>query len=727
MSNYIVLVKQVPDVSQITDNAFDLETGTLVRTRLASVINELDAQALAFANKMRQDSGDRNGKIIALSMGPPMAEEVLRYSLGRCADMVILLTDRALGGADTVATANPLSFAIRKIVREILKNDNDYYVVTGMQSVDGDTAQVPAQIAEELNLPCIAYVTDAQFKNNRPACPEYPTQEKALPKDGTAGRFEFTRIISGGSQIVAAKKLPAVITVAKYEYSLFATFWRTRWANKTQVIRWSSADINATHIGVTGSKTSVIRVFPPGKSTRKCQQVSNVESLAKVLVESFKTCGELVESSGNGQAGKAGQAQIRRYVLPSKRANLFDRSFEGTKKEQEDYEILTDKLKKLGIAEINQIDDAAKGKILAIADDRFHKKALDDMIDGFKLTKPTFQGEVWVVAEHSGGVVHPATFELIGKARELADSLETKVGVAIAGFNLQHMAKELIAAGADNIYTIEDNLLEVFDPTAHRKAIADAISTYWPQIVLYAATPQGRMLAPMVSYRVSCGLTADCTGLDIRDNSRNSFIGILLQTRPALGGNVMATIRTKNSKSQMATARPGVMKRLPPDPSRKGRLIRHKVQLCQDDVSLEIIKTEIGGGGVNFGADVIVSGGRGMQSRDNYERLVSMLCDALSKKLYTRVEKGASRAAVEQGFIERAHQVGQTGTSIGPKLYVALGISGAIQHMIGVANTQTIIAINSDPIAPIFKQCDYYIVGMVEDIVPQLVKALETR
>jgi len=233
------------------------------------------------------------------------------------------------------------------------------------------------------------------------------------------------------------------------------------------------------------------------------------------------------------------------------------------------------------------------------------------------------------------------------------------------------------------------------------------------------------MLAPMVSYRVGCGLTADCTGLDIRDSSRKGDIGILLQTRPALGGNVMATIRTKNSKSQMATARPGVMKRIPPDPSRRGKIIRHKVRLAEEDVSLEIIKTELGTGDVNFNAEVIVSGGKGMQSRDNYECLMSMLCSTLNTKLNTQVERGASRAAVEQGFIERAHQVGQTGTSIGPKLYVALGISGAIQHMIGVANTDTIVAINSDPNAPIFKQCDYYIVGTVEDIVPELVQALE--
>ncbi len=697
MSNYIVLVKQVPDVSQITDNAFDPESGTLIRARLASVINELDAQALAFANYMKKISGDRSGQIIALTMGPPMAEEVLRYSLSRCADRVVLLTDRSLGGADTVATANPLAFAARKIVKEIFKNDKDYYVVSGMQSVDGDTAQVPPQMAEELGLPCIAYVTGAEFKNNR---------------------FEFTRIISGGSQVVAARKLPAVVTVAKYEYPLFATFSQTRRANETEVTKWTGEDIKASLIGVKGSKTAVIRVFPPGKSTRKCQHLSDVKSLAKILLDSVK--------DGNGQADKNAEAQIGRYILPNKRKSLLERCFEGTEKEQNDYAILSEKLKDLGIKDADDINDDAREKILTAAGENFHTKALEDMINGLKLKKPSFEGEVWVVAEHSDGAIHPATFELTGKARELADSLETKVGVCIAGYKIEQMTKELIAAGADNIYIIDDKLLEVFDPTAYRKAIADAIQKYQPQIVLYAATPQGRMLAPMVSYRVKCGLTADCTGLDIRDSSRKGDIALLLQTRPALGGNVMATIRTKNSNSQMATARPGVMKRIPPDPSRKGNVIKHKVGLSEEDVSLEIIKTELGSGDVNFEADVIVSGGKGMQNRDNYEQLMSMLCNSLGSTLNLPVERGASRAAVEQGFVERVHQVGQTGTSVGPKLYVALGISGAIQHMIGVANTETIVAINSDPNAPIFKQCDYYIVGTVEDTIPELVQELES-
>lgn len=697
MSNYIVLVKQVPDVTQITDNAFDPETGTLVRSRLASVINELDAQALAFANQTRNADGQK-GQVIALTMGPPMADQVLRYSLSRSADIAVLLTDRALGGADTVATANPLASAIRKIVKEILNRNDDYYVVTGMQSVDGDTAQVPAQIAEELKLPCVAYVTAAEYKNNR---------------------FEFTRIISGGSQVVAVKKPPAVVTVAKHEYPLFATFAAARRANKMSIVNWSRDDIKATHTGAKGSKTRVIRVFPPGKSTRKSQQLGDVQSLAKQLLLSAKSDEDQTRSAGNGQTSN--------YRLPDERRDSFDRSFEGTKKEKDDFEILGRTLKELGISRAGQIDQYTKGKILAEAAGHFHSGALEDMLTGLALTKPTYGGEVWVVAEHADLAIHPATFELIGKARELADSLQTKVGVCLAGHNVEPMAKELIAAGADNIYVIEDKLLSDFYPAAYRKVVADCISAYWPQIVLFAATPRGRMLAPMVSYRLGCGLTADCTGLDIRDSSRKGQIAILFQTRPALGGNVMATIVTKNSRSQMATARPGVMKPLPPDTSRKGNIIKHNVQLCDDDINLEIIKTELGAGDVNFNADIIVSGGKGMQNRDNYERLVGSLCRALSKKLDAQVERGASRAAVEQGFIERAHQVGQTGTSIGPKLYVALGISGAIQHMIGVANTKTIVAINNDPNAPILKHCDYYIVANVEDAVPKLVTALEAE
>lgn len=695
MKHYIVLVKQVPDVSQITDNAFDPKTGNLIRTRLASVINELDAQALAFANRMKQLSGNQDGKVIALTMGPPMADEVLRYSLCRCADQAVLLTDRALGGADTWATANPLAYAVRRIVPDILDGSDEYFIVAGMQSVDGDTAQVPAQLAEELNIPCIAYVTDAAYEN---------------------GAFAFTRIVSGGSQVVQPRKIPAVLTVAKYEYPLFASFSRTRAANRFEVTQWSAADINATNVGVKGSKTRVIRVFPPGKTTRKCRQITDAAELAKLIM-----------GNARGSAEKAGaeQEQEQRYVLPGKRFDPFDRSFEGTEKEIEDFKALNEEMRFLGIDSVDKIDETAKQRILASKNISFHEKALDDMLAAYKTTEPSYSGQVWVMAEHDKHKPNAATFELIGKARELADSLDTKVGVCLVGGSVRGMAQELIAAGADDIYLIEHPMLEDFDPFVYRKAVAECVDKYRPQIVLYGATPQGRVLAPMVSYRVGCGLTADCTGLDIRDTSRKGQIAALFQTRPALGGNIMATIVTKDSLCQMATARPGVMKRMTPDPGRTGNVIPFEISLSEDDRSMNILSTEMGSGSVNFDADVIVAGGKGMQNRDSFEKLLSGLCGAISEKTQTVVEKGATRAAVEQGFAERIHQVGQTGTAVGPKLYIALGISGAIQHMIGVANSETIVAVNSDPEAPIFRQCDYYYVGTVESIVPQLVEQMK--
>ncbi len=692
--NYIVLVKQVPDVSQITDNAFDPKTGNLIRTRLPSVINELDSQALAFAHHMQTLSGDTAGKIIALTMGPPMAADVLRYSLSRCADTAVLLTDRALGGADTWATANPLAFAIRKIQAELLGGSNDYYVVSGMQSVDGDTAQVPAQIAEELNIPCVAYATGVAYSGNQ---------------------FTFTRIISGGSQQVRSVRTPAIITTAKYEHLLYASFGRTRKANKVELIQWGADDVKAEAVGVAGSKTRVIRVFPPGKTQRKCQPVASVNQLATILLDTLK---KDRQSGGGEDSGEL------TYVLPEKRKSAFDRCYEGTDKENADYAALVEVLGKLNISAPGEINETIKEKILADDSISFHTKALDDMLAGLNLTKPEYSGDVWVMAEYADGQINAATFELIGKARQLADSLSVQVGVVLCGSHVRSMAEELIAAGCDNVYVIEEPLLENFDPHTYRKAVSDVFETYQPQIFLYGATPQGRVLAPMVSYRVGCGLTADCTGLDIRDSSRKGQISVLMQTRPALGGNIMATICTKDSTCQMATARPGVMQRLDADPQRTGEIIDHHVELTQDDLSLAILATEKAHGQVNFDSDVIVSGGKGMQNRDNYDQLLNSLCEAIAEQTHLTVERGATRTAVEQGFVERIHQVGQTGTAVGPKLYIAIGISGAIQHMIGVANTETIVAINTDPNAPIFKQCDYYMVDSAEKVIPELAAAL---
>jgi electron transfer flavoprotein alpha subunit len=699
MSNYIVLVKQVPDVARITDNAFDPETGNLIRSRLASVINELDAQALAFAWRMKEISGDRNARIICLSMGPPMAAEVLRYGLSRGADGAVLLTDRALGGADTPATANPLAHAIGKIRDEMLSGDQDYFVVCGMQSVDGDTAQVPPQIAEELGIACVPYAIEVEFAD---------------------GRFRFHHIIAGGTQVVEVLRRPAVITIAKYDYPLYASFAATRKANRSTLVQWGADDVKPTAMGNPGSKTRVIRVFPPPKTNRLCRRLESVAELAGILRQALA---KEADPAADAETGPA------RYQLPNRRSSWLDRSFEGTDKECADFKYLAELLAGLGIRGLEQLDSEEKlaqvrEKVLALEDLRLSPKIVTEMLTGLAQRETAYQGEVWVMAEQEGGALNAATFELTGKARELADSLEVPLGVVLPGRQVGALAPELIAAGADKVYLLEHPLLAEFDPLSYRRAVAELFKAHQPQILLFGATPQGRVLAPLVAYRVGCGLTADCTELAIRDNTRKGQLAVMMQTRPALGGNVMATICSRNSSCQMATARPGVMQRLPADSARRGEVIAWPVELSEADLSFKVLDKRRGGDKVDFACEVIVGGGKGLSSRENFVELLDDLVAAVGAKFQVKAGKGASRAAVEQGFAGRAFQVGQTGTAVGPKVYFAVGISGAIQHMIGVAASRTIIAINSDPQAPIFKQCDYYLVGRAEQVIPELIGVL---
>jgi electron transfer flavoprotein alpha subunit len=696
MSNFIVLVKQVPDVKKISDNCFNPETGTLIRSKLPSVLNDLDAQALSMAAHMKRLQSAQ-GVVVLLTMGPPMADEVLRYGLKRGADAGILLTDKAFGGADTVATANPLAEAVRKIVRDYFNNNPDYYIVCGMQSVDGDTAQVPPQIAEELGATCITYVTQVEYAN---------------------GQFEFTRIVSGGSQVIAPVKIPAVLTVAKYDTPLFPSFAASRRAVKATLTKYGKDDIKATLIGLDGSKTSVFRVFQPDKSARKCIPLLSAKEMAEKIVECFKSDG--------AAAPNIDQKPPTAYALPSKREGPWDRIYEANLRDSESVKFLHDLLLEMGLPLDRELSAQEKAALLEKANKRFSKNSLEDILAAVRITGASFPGEIWVMAEHDHGKLHAATFELLGKAFDLAKALDVPTGVLLLGSGeIELMAKELIAGGTDKVYSVEHLLLDQFDPFSWRKAVVKAVTEFRPGILLFGATAQGRTLAPLVSYRTGNGLTADCTGFDIHDFSSRRKVGLLFQTRPALGGNIMATIFTKNSTTQMATARPGVFKRRVADPLRTGKIIKISIELSQADISWNALKTEVAGNTADFHAEVIVSGGKGVRNTPNYNELTGSLVKALSKALGVSVEKGASRAAVEHGFVERAYQVGQTGTAVSPKIYLALGISGAIQHMIGIANTKTIFAINIDPAAAIFKQCDYYCVGNVDELAPEIVKALE--
>jgi electron transfer flavoprotein alpha subunit len=323
---------------------------------------------------------------------------------------------------------------------------------------------------------------------------------------------------------------------------------------------------------------------------------------------------------------------------------------------------------------------------------------------------------VWIVAEHLHGQLRRGTHELLGEGRRLADKLGVELSAVLLGDQVQPLASDLIAHGADRVYLAQDPVLAHCRTGPYTDVLAGMVNRHKPEIVLISATPQGRDLAPRVAARLSAGLTADCTGLDIDEKDR-----LLVQTRPAFGGNLMATIVCREARPQMATVRPGVMKALDPDPSRTGEVVEIPVHLDERSVLakiVEIVQQETDGQVNLQDAEIIVSGGRGLGKPENFA-LIRELAGALGGAV------GASRATVDAGWIPAYHQVGQTGRTVQPKLYIACGISGAVQHLAGMASSDVIIAINKDPSAPIFNIATYGIVGDLFEIVPALTKKLK--
>lgn len=324
--------------------------------------------------------------------------------------------------------------------------------------------------------------------------------------------------------------------------------------------------------------------------------------------------------------------------------------------------------------------------------------------------------EVWVFAEQRNGKLLRVVFELLGKANELAKKLNVKVGCILVCEKDNNLSKELIAYGSNKIYLIEDKLLKDYKTDLYTKVISDLINQEKPQIVIYGATNIGRDLAPRIAQRITTGLTADCTGLDIDEDN------LLVQTRPAFGGNIMAMIKCPKHKPQMSTVRPGIFKMLEKDKKRSGDTIKVKVNLKEKDSLtkvLEIIKSKKKKANLEE-AQIIISGGRGLCNKENF-KLIEELASLIG------AEVGASRAVVDAGWIDKNHQVGQTGKTVRPKVYMACGISGAIQHRAGMQNSDIIIAINKDPNAMIFSVADYGIVADVKQFIPALIDALKKQ
>lgn len=325
--------------------------------------------------------------------------------------------------------------------------------------------------------------------------------------------------------------------------------------------------------------------------------------------------------------------------------------------------------------------------------------------------------DVWVIGEQRQGNTHSVTLELIGEGRKLADQLNKKLIVVLAGKNLEENCKGLLHYGVDKVYYLEHDLLENFSTEGITIAVSNLILERKPEIVLVGATSLGRDIAPRIAGRVGTGLTADCTKLEI-DLSDNK----ILQTRPAFGGNLMATIICPKNRPQMSTVRPGVMEKAIYSSEERGEIEVIKPQLQSEMIRtnlLEILETVKKS--VNLtDAKIIVSGGRGLKTAEGF-KLLEKLANLLGAEI------GASRAAVDSGWIDHSHQVGQTGTTVRPTIYIACGISGAIQHLAGMGESKYIIAINKDPNAPIFKSCDYGIVGDLYDIIPNMIEWLEKK
>lgn len=325
--------------------------------------------------------------------------------------------------------------------------------------------------------------------------------------------------------------------------------------------------------------------------------------------------------------------------------------------------------------------------------------------------------DVFVFAEQRDGKIQNVALELLGKARELADANNENVVAILLGKDIKSEAQSLIAAGADKVLVVDNDLLKDYLTEPYTQAITQIINEQKPSILLIGATTIGRDLGPRVSARNTTGLTADATKLEISDDEAHEF----RMTRPAFGGNIMATILCKNHRPQMSTVRPGVMQKLPVDNSRQGEIVDYSINFDEKKISrvkiVKIVKEEKGVADISQ-AKILVSGGRGVANKEGFEKL-----EALAKELGGEVS--SSRAMVDAGVIDHSRQVGQTGKTVRPELYIACGISGAIQHLAGMEESELIIAINKDKFAPIFSVADLGIVGDLHKIVPMLTERLK--
>lgn len=325
--------------------------------------------------------------------------------------------------------------------------------------------------------------------------------------------------------------------------------------------------------------------------------------------------------------------------------------------------------------------------------------------------------DLWVYIEtNADGTAKNCGLELLGAGRNLAEKQGGQLVGVVIGYKVDEAVKAAVAYGADKVIVVDGKEFARYTTDAYAKAFYILVKKYGPTSILIGATNNGRDMAPRISCRLQTGLTADCTGLDIDEESGN-----VAWTRPAFGGNLMATILCPNHRPQIGTVRPGVFKKSLPDTSRTAEIVKEEIHVSPDEIRTKLLEiiNEVGEEIVDLeGAEIIVSGGRGVGGPEGFAPIRE-----LAKVLGGTV--GASRATVDAGWIPHSHQVGQTGKTVSPKLYIACGISGAIQHLAGMSGSDVIVAINKDPDAPIFNVADYGVVGDLHEVIPVLIQEIK--
>ena len=630
----ISLMKQVPLPSEMRMG----DDGLMDRTKAKSIINIDCGYALEAGLQFKNEHPDT--KLIVCSMGPPSFDDSLKKAISMGYDEAYLLSDRRLGGSDTYATGLAISTMLRHLGYGKGLNE-EFIIVAGRQTSDGDTAHVPSQVAEHLNIPQATFIETADLID---------------------GHIVARRIIEGGYQMM---KLPLPCTLSFTPTGISprrATLSGAVKARNTEVTVFNIDDVNLAddNIGLSGSPTIVAKVanIKSERAPIKMCEGDNESELVDSLIQNIK-------------AGK------NTLEIKEKKTAKVKKRPEGFK----------------------DVDfrNGASG-ILTWA----------EVVNG-KISRPSL--------------------ELLTPAKNLANDLEdnTKVMTLIIGKNIDHLAKELVAHGADEVIVVDDERLEEYRILPFASIFAQVIKDKNPEIALFAATTAGRELAPRIGVKTHGGVTADCTALEIGEHidrkKKCVFYPILESRRPTYGESKLATILGFVCP-QISTARAGTFEVPTADENRKGNIQSYTPILTDDDFVTQIIETVIGeaGGQALFDADIIVAGGRGTSS-DNMQ-LVKDLTFAL-KDQGLNAEYAASRVMVDEGIIEYASQIGQTGKTVRPKVYIAIGISGAVQHIAGMKESDIIVAINHNAKETIFINSDFGIVGEYEDILPEIIEKVK--